>query len=201
MTTQIYAADNQAGATFGSDTADGSLVIKTGAYGAKVNALTLDASGTPAFAQARTIGQVVTYQTGTMATGTTLIPADNTIPQNTEGDQYMSLAITPKSASSLLEITVSAYLSATGVGYLTAALFQDSTANSIAVASSIQRSTTDPMVLTFSHVMTSGTTSTTTFKIRAGSNGAGTVTFNGIGGVQYFGGVMASRITIKEYLP
>lgn len=45
MTTQIYAADNQAQATFGSDVADGTLTLKTGAYGAKVNALVLDGSG------------------------------------------------------------------------------------------------------------------------------------------------------------
>jgi hypothetical protein len=43
--------------------------------------------------------QVQRTDTGVVATGTTLIPFDNTPPQNTEGDQYMSQAITPSSAA------------------------------------------------------------------------------------------------------
>ncbi len=48
----------------------------------------------------------VTTQTGTVATGTTVIPADNTIPQITEGVEFMTLAFTPKIATSRLEIEV-----------------------------------------------------------------------------------------------
>ena len=44
--------------------------------------------------------QVVNYQTGALASGTTTMPTDNTIPQNTEGTEFMTLAITPRSASS-----------------------------------------------------------------------------------------------------
>jgi hypothetical protein len=38
--------------------------------------------------------QVVHVQDGAYASGTTTIPLDNTIPQNTEGTEFMSLAIT-----------------------------------------------------------------------------------------------------------
>ena len=37
------------------------------------------------------------------------VSADDTIPQNTEGDEYMTLSITPTSTSSKLLITVNAY--------------------------------------------------------------------------------------------
>ena len=35
--------------------------------------------------------QIVATQTGAVATGTTTFPEDDTIPQNTEGDEYMTL--------------------------------------------------------------------------------------------------------------
>ena len=47
--------------------------------------------------------------------------------------------------------------------------------------------------------MTAGTTSATTFRVRAGLNSAGTTTFNGASSARYYGGTLASSITIKEY--
>ncbi len=55
--------------------------------------------------------QVVNFQTGAAATGTGLIPIDDTIPQITEGNEYMTLAITPTNATNKLKITVVAMLS------------------------------------------------------------------------------------------
>jgi hypothetical protein len=52
--------------------------------------------------------------------------------------------------------------------------------------------------MSFKHTMTSGTTSPTTFRFRAGGNVAGTTTFNGNAGARIFGGVMASSIVIQE---
>jgi U3 small nucleolar RNA-associated protein 20 len=51
----------------------------------------------------------------------------------------------------------------------------------------------------FSHYMTAGTTSSTTFRVRAGAAGAATTTFNGTAGARKFGGVASSSITITEY--
>ncbi len=58
-----------------------------------------------AFEHARLV-QVVNTETGAVATGTTVMPADNTIPQNTEGDEYMTLAITPTNTNNKLLIEV-----------------------------------------------------------------------------------------------
>lgn len=146
------------------------------------------------------LAQVLTTQTGTVATGTTTIPLDNTIPQNTEGDQYMSLAITPLSAGSTLEIDVAMMLSSSVANNMTAALFVDSTANALAAVDVFQGTANGPSFVSFKHTVTSGSTSAQTFKVRAGGLNPGTTTFNGSGGGQLFGGVIASRITIKEYL-
>ncbi len=148
-------------------------------------------------------GQYVSSLTGAVATGTTVLPYDDTIPQNTEGDQYMSLAITPKSALSTLIIDVvwNGAHAAGGGTYLGVALFQDSTADALKAAAALQAGDNYLMPYAFRHVMTSGTTSATTFKVRAGMAAAGTVTFNGTAGARKYGGVMASSITIEERMP
>jgi hypothetical protein len=164
------------------------------------------ASTTPTFhlmnsPKRRTL-QTVSTQTGAVVTGTTTIPFDNSIPQqSTEGDQYMSLSITPKSATSTLVIDVVFYASNSAVVNQVVALFQDATENAIAAVSQAASSAGAPETIKFTHVMTSGTTSSTTFKVRSGGSGAGTTTFNGSGGVRAFGGVAASSIVIREILP
>jgi hypothetical protein len=142
--------------------------------------------------------QVVSTQTGAVATGTTTIPFDDTIPQNTEGNQYMSLAITPTSSSSKLLIAVRAHLGNSATNWVTGAIFQDSTVNALAASSEYLATATGIQIFSFEHYMTAGTTSSTTFAFRAGSGNAGTTTFNGDGGSRRMGGVMASSITIWE---
>ena len=144
--------------------------------------------------------QVVNTQTGAVATGTTTIPIDDTIPQNTEGTEFMTLAITPTNASNKLLITVTAFLTCSvGNKWVIGAIFQDATANALAAFSNYNSSVaTTPAPYSFSHFMTAGTTSNTTFKFRAGADAASTITFNGQNSARLFGGVMASSITITE---
>jgi len=149
---------------------------------------------------AGSIVQVVNFQTGAFATGSTAIPYDDTIPQNTEGDQYMSLSITPTSATNKLRITVTLVGGeATNTSdKFTVALFQDSTVNALAAVTGTNVSAAHPCATTFSHHTTSGTTSATTFKVRAGNDVAFPFNFNGNAGARLMGGVMASSITIEE---
>jgi hypothetical protein len=142
----------------------------------------------------------VNLETGAMATGTTLIPVTDTIPVNTLGDQYMSLAITPKLATSKLKIDIVAILSHDYIGssMMTVALFQDATVNALACMPKPLIVANSPTPVCFTHWMTSGIVIATTFKIRAGANNVGTTTFNGVKGARIFGGVLASSITITE---
>jgi hypothetical protein len=149
------------------------------------------------------IAQVVNTQDGTVETGTTQIPSDNTIPQSTEGNQYMSVAITPTNANStlIIEVVWIGSTSISGAANLIAALFQDSTASALAVSSSTSPAAGSISPISFKHKMTAGTTSETTFKVRAGASAAGTTTFNGSAGAGLFGGTYRSSITITEILP
>lgn len=152
-------------------------------------------------AAAKGVVQVVNSTLVTSTTGTTVVPSDDTIPQNTEGDEYLTLAITPKSATSVLRIDVKWKGSNTAAGTLIGALFQDSTAGALS-ATGVTIASGNPLAeLNLSHYMTSGTTSSTTFKFRVGNTAAGTTRMNGLGGSRFLGGVLASSITITELWP
>jgi hypothetical protein len=144
--------------------------------------------------------QIVGNQTGAVATGSTAIPWDDTIPQNTEGDQYLTQAITPKSATSKLKIDVMLNVGIATNNQVVLALFQDSTANAIASSSLYVPTSAGSSVITLTHYMTSGTTSSTTFNVRAGISGGGTLTVNGLTGARKLGGVCVSSIIITEIL-
>lgn len=148
-------------------------------------------------------GQVVQVQrssSGAVATGTTLFPLDDTIPQITEGDQYMSQAITPSSAANVLLNEHRGNYAAGGADQVfLAALFQDAVSNALAstrhnVVSNLR------LQLSLQYMMLAATTSSTTMRIRAGGNQAATTTFNGQGGAREFGGSLASHLTVTELM-
>lgn len=144
--------------------------------------------------------QIVTTNFSAVATGTTVIPVDDTKPQITEGDEYMTQAITPKSTSNILVIEATGYFSHSATGDRVAAfLFQDSTANALAGSAQFQPTAGTEVSLTIRHEMAAGTTSATTFRVRAGGGGAGTTTFNGVGGTRRYGGITLSNIRITEH--
>lgn len=167
---------------------------------ADFNTLLADlAAGITSAANFAQTGQTVVFETGAVATGTTTILFVDTPPTNTQGDQYMSLSITPKSATSrlVIDVTVNLCNSVSG-NCITAALFQDSTANALAAAWQTGQGANSPLSISFRHSMTSSTTSATTFKVRIGAYAASTTTFNGQGGSRIYGGVLASSISIRE---
>ena len=152
-------------------------------------------------ATAGKVVQMVNTQTGAVATGTTVMPLDDTIPQITEGDQYMTLNITPNNASNILFIQVVAFASSSVLARLSVALFVGSTANALAVVSLTTRSGGEPVGQALNHRMVAGGTSALTFRVRIGPGAAATTTFNGEASTRLFGGVAASSITITEYTP
>jgi hypothetical protein len=147
---------------------------------------------------AQNLLQFLSTSTTTASTFSTAIPLDNTIPQNTEGTELLTLTITPKLSTSklLIEFNAQMNVDGTNANYTLSALFQDSTANALAAISYRQ---VKENVLRY--VMTSGTTSSTTFKIRVGPNSAaGTINVNAnASGVRFLGGVSYAWLTIKEF--
>lgn len=211
MASTINASNSGGGGIIQTADASGTLALQGGGN----TGVSIDASGnatgttqtqannstrlsTTAYVDRVALQQEVATIVAAVATGTTTIPRDDTIPQNTEGDQYMTLSITPKSATSILEIDVVFNGTNSATGTFTIGLFQDTTANALAAVGQYISSAGNLYNVKLNYKMTSGTTSATTFKVRAGSDQAGTTTFNGSASNRLYGGVFASSIRIRE---
>lgn len=144
--------------------------------------------------------QAVATSYATHSSTTATIPVDDTIPQNTEGTEIMTLAITPKATTNKLVIRVMVpFYGSTAIACI-AALFQDSTANALTVDVQNVAAASAAGNVVFEHVMDAGTTSSTTFKVRVGTS-TGTLYLNGFSGGRLFGGVLKATMTITEYTP
>lgn len=150
----------------------------------------------------RTLSQTIPKSrtaTGAVATGTTLLPYDDTIPQITEGIEFITVAHTPKKIGNKLK--VSAHLSlanSVGTAHMSVAIFKDAVANALAAAAQhyITVNSSSQLIVEYEEIVAS--LSAATWRVRAGSNQAGTTTFNGNSAARIFGGVMESFIQVEE---
>lgn len=174
-----------------------------------VNGITLTAAGSSAqFLNAAGTytrpsgGQIVSSKSGAVQTGTTALPFDDTAPpQSSEGDEYYTVTITPVSASSTLLIQgVLNFSHTTALTSVTACIFQDAIADALACSSFINTTATGIMSIPIFWTMTSGTTSATTFKLRAGGATGATMTVNGTSGGRQLGGAFSSGLVVQEKL-
>lgn len=147
-------------------------------------------------------GVVVQTVEATPYTGTSssasVIAIDSSIPQNTEGVEYITVTITPKATTNRLRIECDVpCISANASSFVTTALFQDSTANALA-ACVVNPPGTGFSTTNLRHEMQAGTTSATTFKLRIGTH-ANTVYINQSSGGSTLGaGTMALRMRVIE---
>lgn len=145
-----------------------------------------------------TVIQSVASPDGTLQTGTTLIPLDNTIPQSSEGDQYFSQAITPKSHANLLAVSSKISGAHSVASWAAAALFRDSAADAFATDRAFFGDGATGHLIIVEGTVLAGSTAGTTFKLRAGGINAGTFSIGGNSGVNYFGGTMKSYLRVVE---
>lgn len=147
--------------------------------------------------------QVVSMSDGAVNSGVTKMFYDDTIPQITEGDQFMEITITPKSPTSLLVIEGICCVSVVtaGADNLILALFRDAVTDALKSFPWTSNSANYIIGIPFRHEMVSGGTAPITFRIRVGSTAAGvnTVTFNGILLGRLFGGTQGSHMIVREY--
>lgn len=157
-------------------------------------------SGGTGTTQVRSVAQIVSVTSGTVAVGTTTGLWTNAVPLTTNTNQFMSLGITPISATSLLEIEISLFLAPNAISWCNLSLFRDTTTTALTSSAWYESIATAGRNQILKFYVTAGSTNTTTFYARAGSSG-GAITFNGQASTtQYMGGAMNSYIVIKEYL-
>ena len=150
------------------------------------------------FEHARLV-QVVSTTTNAYASGTTAIVTDDSIPTSSEGNALPNLdtAITPTNASNTLLIEANIFCG-TNASTHTAqmSVFQDSGSAALATTSEFQTQSNGMSNMTLMFSMAAGTTSSTTFKLRAGSD-SGTFGLNGTTG-RMFGGKGVSTLRVME---
>lgn len=170
---------------------------------AGANITVTNAAGSITIAAAGGGGGLVAQQVRatSTATGTSaaVVPPDSTIPQKTEGVEYITLAITPTNASNILIIEFTTWGGLTSGDEIITSLFQDATANALnsSLTHIANNDSADNVVLR--HIMVAGTTSSTTFKIRFGpGHAAHTAYYLRYGNGSTLGGVSQSNLTITE---
>lgn len=129
------------------------------------------------------------------------MPADDSVPQNTEGVELVTVTITPVDSTNRLVIEGNVWGAVASAGVATAALFKDSTASAIAV-SCARAGAAEIVNIKLQHEMAAGGTSAITFKLRVGpSSGAANFYVNGSTTTRLFGGIAACRLRVTEYTP
>lgn len=144
------------------------------------------------------VQRVHTAITGT--NGTSSIPADNTIPQISEGTSFASLAITPINSANLLVVVVNTPVGKSNSNSTAIySMFQDSTANALSARIKSFFSGNDQEYITWVYEMTAGTTSSTTFSCRVGTADTGTWYISSSQPNYTLGGTQVGYMDIYEY--
>jgi len=123
-------------------------------------------TGNSIFAFGGKIAQIVTDSYTTVATKSTGFPNDDTKPQRSEGDEILSCAITPKSASSTILIMFTANLRST-TAFSIACLFINSANDALLT---VYGAGTIGAVLKGQYSESSGSVSARTYSVRVGDS-------------------------------
>jgi hypothetical protein len=144
--------------------------------------------------------QVVNASYGAPQSATTQVPLDGTIPSSSEGDEVMSLNITPTSASNNLRIDVVVNVSANAATTMTVGILRDGDPAWRTSVPQILPASYEMYNVSFSYFTNAVSTATVAWKVRMGPSSAGSVVLNGNPSPLY-AGTVASSITISEIKP
>lgn len=130
---------------------------------------------------------------------TTVMPADTSIPQLTEGAEFGTCAFTPAFAGNVLEYDARLHVAGSAGFTMVAAVFRDSTADALAAGATGTDSGGVLEQIGVAGQVLAAAASTTTFKLRAGPGSGGTLYTNQrTAGGQTLGGVFASHLEVRE---
>lgn len=167
-----------------------------GNWATAITRLTLIGPNTPM------TGDVLQQQSAalnTVATGTTVVPLDDTVPDSgSDGDLYLTLAGPSRIAEqNPIDVSASIQLSSSvATDGMTAYITGEGTALQVAAGHIVAAG--DVVQLTPAALVLSSGGATPAFGVQAGGSAAGTTTVNGRAGVRTYGGAMASTLTKRE---
>jgi|GEM_PF-1465673 len=128
----------------------------------------------------------------------TILPADATIPQATEGTEILSISMAAKSAAHKIRIRFQGFGTVSSANMaIVASLNIDGAAAACTTATTVvSAQALSPVALAFEY--TPGDTDSHTFSIRVGPGSSGVVRLNGSTTTRYFGGTAAATLVVEE---
>lgn len=138
---------------------------------------------------------------GAFASGSTAVPADNTDPLNTEGDEYLTHNHTPLDKSNILLGFCFGNWSTTAGTDFAQSVYKDSEATPRGVAMTNIDANTERNATTPFAVNPAGQVTQITFSMRGGGNGGGTFYFNGRVAAGLYNGKVTSGFVVLEFQP
>lgn len=145
--------------------------------------------------------QTTSIRSGAVASGATVLPYDDTIPQNTEGNAFLSsVTINAPRPGNILVVTSKLMLSPSVAAVASGAIFRTGSADAIAASGVETTSVTDTVTLVTEGLYLNTGTANQVFSVRAGMSAAGTLTLNGVAAARIFGGVAGSTLEAIEIM-
>lgn len=148
--------------------------------------------------------QSVFSPTGAVATGTAAsMPAADTVPAITNGDEYMTAAITPSSLANILEVASQASFAHNTAGTtVVGALFVNAVSAALAALRLYGPAAAGGHGLMVMETRARPAAGVNTFRTRIGSitGSGGIFTFNGSGGTRMLGGSSDSFMKVREIM-
>jgi hypothetical protein len=145
------------------------------------------------------IVQSLITATGAVDTTAVATPVDDTIPQYAEGKAFMSVSVTPSFAGNLFRVDALASHAVSAAAYVVGFITKGATGGALS-ANQVYTPSAGNASMSFSvgYTGVTGGSTATTFEYVAGAGGGGTISFNGISGSRYLGGVYTSRLQVQE---
>lgn len=134
------------------------------------------------------------------ASGTTVIPYDNTKPQATEGVGLPIFSIVPTSPVNVILNEACVRLTYSVAAKLTLSLIKSGVADSLAATWGNVSAADDPATLYLSDIVQARSSSSLVFSYRAGGSVAGTVYYNQLSSGGMYGGVLKSSYRQAEIM-
>ena len=139
------------------------------------------------------------YTTQTSSSAGSFDMRRTSIPTNSDGAEVFTVSITPTASDSTLLVYVLCKVAPGGDGNrMCIMLFQDSVSNALEMATEMAQSGGDMINLAMNYKKTSGTTSSTTFKVRMAPHTGETMYINRGNSDAIGGGIMTSSIVVWE---
>lgn len=144
------------------------------------------------------IVQRARFSTGALIQGAVITPADDTVPQSTEGSSFLGVTLAPQSAINIVRLHSMAQLACATTASMVMALHTTANSSAIAAAKVGILAANEMRPYPMAHEQLAGSTNSQTFTLRVGATTTANVMLNGETAARILGGVSNSFIEAHE---